>query len=198
MWSMRGEPSAGSRSPGSSKRNISRRPVCRSKNSPDSPNSSARNSATGSPSPSTSRANVRAASRSATMTPMWSKRMGREPTCPTARSARELRLALLVERGDGLRVLGRFPARADHLALAGLDRVEVGLGGVARQQLLDHAQLRARVAGDLAGEGERVVDQGVRDRQLVGEPDRARRVAVVEPAGEAHLARLAEADALGE
>src|SRR3954470_6801527 len=66
----------GRRSPGSSKRNISKRPVSRSKNSPERPNSSARNSATGSPRPSTSRAKLRATSRSATRTPMWSKRIG--------------------------------------------------------------------------------------------------------------------------
>src|SRR5262249_61793915 len=108
----------------------------------------------------------------------------------------EPRRALLDEGRHRLAMLGRLPALAQLLGLRALYVGEVRGRPVAREQLLDHAQLRPRVGPDLARQLERLGEQLIGRHQAVGEPLLVGFGGRIEPARETHLAGAPEAHAL--
>ena len=108
----------------------------------------------------------------------------------------EVGLPLLEERLDRFLVLGCRVGLGERLDLARLHLPRVLARAVDGEERLDHAQRRRRVGGDLRRHLERARQQLIVRHHVVDEPgarDLRRRV---ELAGEAHLARLGEADAL--
>src|SRR4029077_14999578 len=94
----------------------------------------------------------------------------------------------------GLPVFHAFPTLAQHRALSPLRGDEIRLAGVARQELLSHAQLRVRVRGDLVSEVDCRVEQRFGRDQTIREAPRCRLDGTVYATREAHLAGFAEAD----